>query len=105
MAFNRETITFEWKGKTLKYPLADLKPKEARAGAGWRLRRPRQPPRAGPVIGITHGEDVRSSGVQNGGTRACIVGDNSPAGTVKDGYRKSITPGPFGPICQWEPIK
>jgi hypothetical protein len=44
-------------------------------------------------------------GPQNGETRGCIIGDNSPSGTVKDGFRKSIIPGMFGPMCQWEPIK
>src|SRR5579864_2311849 len=33
VAFNRETMTFEWQGKTLEYPLAELKPKEPAAAA------------------------------------------------------------------------
>ena len=33
VAFNRDTITFEWNGKTLEYPLAELKPKEPVSGA------------------------------------------------------------------------
>ncbi len=103
VAFNRETITFEWKGTTLKYPLADLKPKGAsQAQAG--LPAPQQAASAGPIIGIST-EKTPVLGQQNGETRACVVGDNSPAGTVKDGFRKAITPGMFGQMCQWEPIK
>lgn len=102
VAFNRDTITFEWKDKTLKYPLAELKPKDSVAA------QPAAPAAgvasAGPVIGITQ-EKTPVLGVLNGQTRACVAGDNSPAGTVKDGFKKSITPGMFGPTCQWEPVQ
>jgi hypothetical protein len=105
VAFNRETITFEWKGKTLTYPLADLKPKDASpAQAGLPGPAAGQAASASPVIGISTDKNP-VLGPQNGGTRGCVVGDNSPAGTVKDGYRKSVIPGMFGPMCQWEPIQ
>jgi hypothetical protein len=103
VAFNRDTITFEWHDKTLEYPLSELKPKETTpqqaAAAPAAAAKP-----AGPVIGITQ-EKGGVPGVQVGETRACVAGDTSPAGTVKDGYRKAVTPGPFGPMCQWEPIR
>ena len=48
VAFNRETITFEWKGKTLEYPLEELKPKEpvpaAAGGRGSAVRAKVAPP-------------------------------------------------------------
>jgi len=107
VAFDRDTITFEWKDKTLKYPLEDLKPKEpapAPAPAGV----PSPPPSqlsGGSVIGAIAPTKDPVLGVQSGGVRGCIAGDNSPAGTVKDGYKKTITPGMFGPMCQWEPTQ
>lgn len=106
VAFNRETITFEWNGKTLEYPLAELKPKVPVAGAqsGAPAFAPAQIVSAGPVIGITQDKNP-VLGMQNGDIRSCVTGDNSPSGTVKDGFRKSVIPGPFGPMCQWEPIK
>jgi len=103
VAFNRETITFEWHGKELEYPLAELKPKEA-APQSAAVPAAAQPVSAGPVIGITQ-EKGPVVGQQNGEIRSCVTGDNSPAGTVKDGYRKNVTPGPFGPMCLWEPIR
>ncbi|MCU1336217.1 MAG: hypothetical protein JWO19_1798 [Bryobacterales bacterium] len=109
VAFNRETITFEWHDKTLEYPLAELKPKEgtpaaAAAQSGVPTFAPSKPASAGPVIGITE-EKGPVLGTQNGEIRSCVAGDKSPSGTVKDGFKKSVVPGPFGPMCQWEPIK
>ena len=105
VALNRETITFQWKDKILQYPLAELRPKDASPAQAASSPLPAgQPVPAGPVIGITT-EKTPVLGQQNGATRACVVGDNSPSGTVKDGYKKSIIPGMFGPQCQWEPIQ
>jgi hypothetical protein len=104
VAFDRDTITFEWKDKTLRYPLAELKPKEPSPQAGVPGVAPGQVVPAGPIIGISTSKDP-ALGPQNGGVRGCITGDNSPAGTVKDGFKKTITPGMFGPMCQWEPIQ
>jgi hypothetical protein len=108
VAFDRQTMTFQWKEKTLKYPLEELKPKEAsqaQAQAGIPVPASAQVVAgAGPVIGISTSKDP-VLGPQNGGVRGCIAGDNSPAGTVKDGFKKTITPGMFGPMCQWEPIQ
>jgi hypothetical protein len=106
VAFNRDTITFEWNGKELKYPLSELKPKEAVVA-----QQQQQNPAAvaakiipsGPIIGMEDRNQVL--GIPNGEIRSCVPGDKSPSGTVKDGFRKSIVSGPFGPMCQWEPIK
>ena len=108
VAFNRETITFEWQGKTLEYPLAELKPKEgtpavAQAPAAV-VPAPAKIMSAGPVIEPTQ-EKGPVLGTQNGEIRSCVPGDRSPAGTVKDGFKKSVVSGPFGQMCQWEPIK
>jgi hypothetical protein len=107
VAFNRETMTFEWHGKTLEYPLAELKPKEptaAAASTGVPTFAPGKVASAGPIIGITE-EKGPVLGTPNGEIRSCVSGDKSPSGTVKDGFRKTVTPGPFGPMCQWEPIR
>ena len=107
MAFNRETITFEWNGKTLEYPLADLKPKgpvAAAAQSGGPAFAPEKVVSASPVIATTEDKNP-VLGSQNGEIRSCVPGDKSPAGTVKDGFRKSVTSGPFGPMCMWEPVK
>jgi hypothetical protein len=39
------------------------------------------------------------------GIKTCVPNDNTPDGTVVDGYRKVSHPTPFGPACMWEPVK
>jgi len=105
VAFDHETVTFEWNNKTLKYPLEELKPKEpAPQAAAVYNPPPSQVPSPGTMVGANTSKDP-ALGVENGGVRGCVPGENSPAGTVKDGFKKTINPGMFGPMCQWEPIK
>ncbi len=72
------------------------------------------PQAAGASVAATPGAVVQSaSAAAEGGPgaqvtsnmRACVAGDTSPAGTVKDGYRKVLTQTPFGANCRWEPAK
>jgi hypothetical protein len=102
VAFNRETITFEWQGKTLEYPLEELKPKGPAAQAA--AQAAPAVVSASPVIGIPNANNS-PLGTVNGEIRSCVPGDQTPAGTIKDGFRKVVTPGPFGPSCLWEPAK
>ena len=37
-----------------------------------------------------------------GGVRACRKGDDSPAGTQKDGWKKVLLSTPMGSTCRWE---
>jgi hypothetical protein len=39
------------------------------------------------------------------GYRGCLPGDNSPAGTIVDGYRKVMSILPFGVSCGWEKVQ
>ena len=39
------------------------------------------------------------------GYRACVPGDDSPSGTVLNGYRKLSHSSPFGVSCGWEKLK
>lgn len=105
VAFNNDTITFEWNGKTLEYPLEELKPKAPVAAQAVAAPQPSSlPAPASLVVGKSQSTDP-VLGVQNGEIRACVPGDSSPSGTVKDGYKKLVVTSPFGPICTWEPIK
>jgi len=104
VAFNRETITLEWHGKPKDYPLADLKPKEPVAQPAAGAVAPQRSVSSGSIIGVADDKNP-IVGQQNGELRSCVNGDQSPAGTVKDGYRKVVVPGPFGPSCHWELAK
>ena len=39
------------------------------------------------------------------GVKLCNPGDTSPVGAVVDGYRKVLSPTPFGSSCLWEPVQ
>jgi len=106
LAVSRDEITFAWEGKEVTRKIDDM---IDRAG-------PVQPapsaimPRAG---GISVGAPRSQAPQQKGepapgvevakGIRACQPGDTSPAGTVADGYKKLVTPTPFGDSCRWVP--
>jgi hypothetical protein len=50
-----------------------------------------------PPAGI--GEEI------GGGVRQCLPGDNSPAGTILNGYQKRVISSMFGSVCRWEQVK
>ena len=52
------------------------------------------------------GEHTKGPGIELGqGSRACVPGDTTPPGTVKDGFRKVVNKTPFGNSCRWEAVK
>ena len=107
VAVNRDELTLAWEGKEVTRKIDDM---IDRAG-------PVQPapsgtiPRPKPVSGVVapqSQEPARKAepipGVEVAkGIRACQPGDSSPAGTVADGYKKLVTPTPFGDSCRWVP--
>ena len=55
---------------------------------------------------LTNSKDKPRIGIDMGsGFRSCVPGDETPSGTVVDGYRKESHPSPFGLSCAWEKIK
>jgi hypothetical protein len=108
LAFDSDSITFDWNGKQVERKLLDLAPKEAQqpqAAASAAAAPPPQvttitpPAPAASTVPPTVGVDMGA------GFHGCVPGDNSPAGTVAGGYRKVIGQGLMGPSCHWEPVK
>jgi hypothetical protein len=105
VAFDRDNITLEWDGKNLEHKLTDLASKEPQPAQSSVVAAAAPAP---PVLNIappppkSNGEPAL--GVDMGGPRACVAGDNSPAGTTLNGYRKVISQGLMGQSCHWEPI-
>jgi hypothetical protein len=100
LAVGDDEVTLEWNGKTVIKKISDLRP---RGDAG----------RSGPAAAKTAESTPRvappaargdaSPGVDLSPTaKACRAGDSSPAGTEKDGWRKTVVPTPFGNRCYWE---
>ncbi len=131
VAFDRDTITLAWRDKTVQRKLAELTPKEAppptpppAAPPAPNAAAPQAPnastAAAGPGVTSLGGTATagstadQSSGAKvgptlgpeiAGGVRACVPGDDSPAGTTLSGYKKNIIQSMFGAVCRWEPTK
>jgi hypothetical protein len=103
-AASQDEITFEWDGKDITKSLDELRAKpdapvapRAAAPLSASAAAPVAPPPKPPEnIRPAPGPDI------GGGRRGCLPGDNSPAGTVVDGYKKVAYNYAFGPICFWE---
>jgi hypothetical protein len=113
VALNRENIVLEWDGKKISKKTSELSPKEtaqntAAASAGRAVadnagaastQNAGGRPVAAAAAAAAPGAETSP------GTRACVPGDNSPNGTVKDGWRKISVKTPFGTMCRWEAVK
>lgn len=107
--FDRDKIALEWHGKTVERAVGELAPKEetpqqgapsAAAAAAARpvtSLAPPPPPDKKPDPAL--GDDM------GGGYRTCMPGENSPAGTVIAGYKKTLSQTMFGQTCRWEPAQ
>jgi hypothetical protein len=106
-----QNVTFDWDDKQISKKIEDLIDRsnsdQSAGGQGpaVQLRAPavpiQQPQNNGPPGAKDLGVEVGAPGQSQ---RACQPGDNSPAGTVVDGYKKTIVPSPFGSMCRWDAV-
>jgi len=112
VSFDLDNITFDWEGKKIEKKISDLKPKEA--------AQPQQvaavaapPPPAQAVTSLSSASATSLAadnknptfGTDMGGDfKACATGENSPAGTVLNGYKKVVVTSLMGRSCHWEPV-
>jgi len=116
VSFDRESIRFDWNGKTVERKLDELRPKETAQAS------PPPAPAAAPSavkpvtsLGLASGssttnaqptsDDPMMGPVLSDGTRGCVPSDTSPGGTVHAGYRKDMTMTIVGALCHWELLK
>jgi hypothetical protein len=123
-ALDQQNVTFEWEGKEIQRKVEDLADRPAVVPGQPQGPAVAPPPPPVASAGAQQPQSFQASQPSsqqsgqpdsNGGTglmgvevgvpgqsrRACRPGDPSPAGTVADGYRKSVTATPFGVTCQW----
>lgn len=104
---NRDDITLEWDGKQLVKKIDDL---IDRAGPQQAANEANTPRAAAPAGQSSTQLAAKPQGKPEPGTqindrmRACQPGDESPAGTVANGFKKLVTQTPFGNQCRWEPM-
>jgi hypothetical protein len=112
LAFDKDSITFEWNGQEVDKKLTDLKSKDAQPPQQVAAAAPPPPPPQSSSVTSIGAESSANNpppAVGNdmgGGLHACTnPDDGSPSGTVVGGYRKVINQGLMGKSCYWEQVK
>jgi hypothetical protein len=99
---NTDEITLEWEGKTIRKSVDELldrgAPQQAVATAA---RTEQQAPPSQQAVAKTAVGPGADTGA---GFKRCEPNDSTPAGTVVDGFRKVLSPTPFGEACRWDPV-
>ncbi len=108
IAFNDQTVTLGWNGKTIEKSLEDLVNNQSAASAAPQAVAAASPAGEGPAMPKppTPAQPVAKQGEPGlqltDSLRACANGDTSPAGTVSsDGFKKVVRQTGFGPMCNW----
>jgi len=111
IAFDKDSITFEWNGGPVVKKLDDLGVKDEQPAQQQAAYAPPPPPAQSNSVVAIGGGPANSTppaigNDMGGGFHACTnPDDGSPNGTVVDGYRKVINQGLMGKSCFWEPVK
>jgi hypothetical protein len=92
-------VAFNWEDREIVRPIADLinRSGAARAGDPQPVAEPQTTP--ANALAIAAGPGPANPGQTR---RPCVAGDDSPIGTVIDGFRKVLVPGSSAPRdCYW----
>jgi hypothetical protein len=105
----RDEISLKWEDKTVTKSVSEM------IYHGLEVAEKAPPASAPPsassgssIVSAPAAQGPGKPGVQSVGeqdVKTCTPGDNSPNGTVADGYRKVLIPNPFGSSCHWELVK
>ncbi len=111
-AVEPEGLVFEWEDRTIRAKFEQLRDKSGAAAAqpqqaaAQAAPAPAAQPQPAAVATVSTLSEAKGPGGEAGApTRPCQPGDNSPAGTVSDGYRKVMARTPFGQSCYWEKVQ
>jgi len=99
LAVEDDVVTLEWNGKTVTKKVSELRPHGdtgRAAPAPARSETPRPVQSVGSKVEAGPWDEIGPN------LRACRPGDDSPAGSQKDGWRKVLVPTPMGASCHWE---
>ncbi len=103
LAMDANKVTFEWDGKPLERNFDDLVDHSgATAVAAGGAPAAPPPAAAAPPVPPTAAALGADNGSAEAPTKACIPHEDSPIGSVVDGYRKTGAMSPFGIMnCLW----
>jgi len=102
VSLDTKNVVFDWDGTQVSRKIDDLIDRTSTAAVSQGPAIAAAPPPATVVPGPVKTDDPKQT------DKPCVPGDNSPAGTVVDGYRKAYAAAttPFGPMgCHWVAIQ
>lgn len=114
LAFDEKKVTLGFNDEKVEKNLEDLRPKESeRSQAATRSAAPQQPASRSASLGSAASlsdadapkPDEAIGASYGSGYFACVAGDTSPDGTVKDGKKKVVSQTMMGKTCHWETVK
>ncbi len=104
VALTPQTVSFEWDGKRIDKKVEELlarAPTPAQAVNSGGPVSLGNPANEAALPGARPAEAKPGAVVIGNSMKNCTAGDNSPAGTVADGYKKVVEATPFGNACRW----
>jgi hypothetical protein len=96
-----DEVVFEWDGRKFPKKLQELR----RLAAAQPAADSGAPAAPAPVQSVPVAVQSGPGAQVSAEAKACVPGDPSPAGTVRDGYTKVVVRTPFGSSCRWESTK
>jgi hypothetical protein len=101
----KDAIVLEWDGRQFRKSLKELRaaaPAPAPAAAAPAAS---AAPVVAPVRAATPAPDPGPGAQTSEEHRECQGGDTSPAGTIRNGFRKVLVASPFGDLCRWDLVR
>lgn len=99
-------LVFDWEGQEIRKAVEELVDRKTPTEPVAAAPAPAAAPPTAMSKTIATQPEPTGPGIDVGGpNRACSPGDTSPAGTVREGYRKAIRPSAVGVACMWEPLR
>lgn len=105
VSVDNQYVVFEWDGRQFKKRIDELMDRSGLETA--QAPAPAPAPNAAPASKSLsdskkseHFVDVGSDDM-----RGCKPGDDTAPGTVVEGFKKVVSPTPFGSACRWEQVK
>jgi len=108
VSVDNQYLALEWNGQQFKKRLDELMDRTplVQEAPAPQQTQSNSPAPAKSIQNLGDSPKPGGPGVDVGGdTRMCTPGDNTPVGTVQDGYRKVSSQTPFGASCRWEKVK
>lgn len=109
VSLDPKTVVFDWDGKQISRKIDDLIDQSAATNPNAAPSGPAvaaAPPPVAVAPGPAKADDSRPKSDGSKADRPCVQGDNSPSGTVVDGYRKTGAMSPFGLMgCHWVAVQ